>query len=429
MGQFFVAVIFLCGRLAAAAPKRKGDQDALLEDLFVGLSPDLIYHATSHLKSVVDACVHFDEASSIRDLDVLDLFAGSGRVGSFFAQAGFNTESYDVRLNVEDNILSSRGFGKALELALRLRSQGICIAGPPCSIWVYLSLSYHERSNSMPQGNCSRHKVVWSNILASNLAVLLTIIVLRQGYYIVEQPHSSRLATHFALKTLLTQSHRSFSWLKAFGLQMPKPTQLWSNAVSAPRLQRTWSALREAWAMKTGRWDEAFRSDMKITPGMVDPSEVKQAKENKNADVEPFVKKTFWVTGTKRLQESAEYPLRFVEAMLQCYLEAQRPEEDDLVPLDRLEYNHALAWRGCFDAEEALKWHTLVPEEEPRKRNKTPTTELSGPPGKRQSQLSFCSASEIEAVQTAREAGSSKDGDVVEDEVVWDPYMEACIVV
>ena len=49
------------------------------------------------------------------------------------------------------------------------------MVGPPCSLFVFMSSSYHHRSIEMPYGDQSKAKIRVCNQLITNLIVILCV--------------------------------------------------------------------------------------------------------------------------------------------------------------------------------------------------------------------------------------------------------------
>ncbi len=167
-------------------------------------------------------------ASLPRDLDHLDLFAGGGAVCRVFGDHGHCSASFDVAVDPRCDILAEAGFFLAMEKASRVRAGGLIVAGPPCSMWTFLSSSVHQRSRADPGGNTANQKVRMSNLLVSNLAVVLQWAHDRGAHWVVEQPATSLMWSYPPMAALLTacRAVRVHTYMGAFQHRQCKPTVL-----------------------------------------------------------------------------------------------------------------------------------------------------------------------------------------------------------
>ena len=189
---------------------------------------------------IANVVLEFNSDGRRRDLTCLDLFAGSGAVSKAFSESGHSTVSYDIVIDPSCDFTSKKGFLNAVLLVLRLESGGLIMAGPPCSLWIFLSSSVHRRSDDCPEGDTSNRKVRMSNLIVRNLAVLLAIADSRGVFWIIEQPHSSSMWKYPPLKQYLDKcnAQRCFTCMGCFGHDLLKPTVLWGTLPSLEKLSR-----------------------------------------------------------------------------------------------------------------------------------------------------------------------------------------------
>lgn len=174
-----------------------------------------------------------------RDLDLVEVFAGKAAITRAFARAGLASRAFDLENSDKENILHMDGLMRALSLVLRLKVGGLLWAAPPCQMWTWMSSSVHRRTKSNPRGNRSLPKVREANNIARITAGLIKLAVSRQVRVFVENP-GPRLFAYPPMQRALAYAKAScyITHLGAFGLTLPKPICLWSNARFAPRLQR-----------------------------------------------------------------------------------------------------------------------------------------------------------------------------------------------
>lgn len=227
-----------------------------------------------------------------RNLEYLDLFAGGGVVSTVFAGGGHAADVYDIAVDPTCDILSARGFAVACDKIARVRAGGLAMAGPPCSLWTFLSSSVHRRSDQCPQGDTTNRKVRMSNALVSNLCVLLQWAHSRGVYWVLEQPATSRMWEFAPVEALLQDcgAVRVFTHMGSFGHRQPKPTVLWGTLPSLPALARARSDV--PWAVR----------------GQTDPEVVGYKRDCRGR-----------VAGNQFLHASATYTADFGRALLEVW--------------------------------------------------------------------------------------------------------------
>ena len=109
----------------------------------------------------------------------LDLFAGGGAVVQAFEAAGHAARAFDMATDPACDITREAGFRLALSLVSSLQKGGLLVAGPPCSLWVYMSSSVHRRSKHAPEGDVANAKVRLANLVVRNVTVLLRLCTQR----------------------------------------------------------------------------------------------------------------------------------------------------------------------------------------------------------------------------------------------------------
>lgn len=177
-----------------------------------------------------------------RDMHILDLFGASASVRKAWEDRGWKGESYDIKLNPKHDITSASGFYVLLDMALRLLPFGLIMAGPPCSLFVFLSSSVHKRKVSQPMGDTSNPKVRLSNRILINTMEVLHIMSKRQVWNVLEQPANSFMYKTPPVTALYdkVKLQKIVAWMGAFGHSMPKCTHL-LGSLSTPY----WQALHD----------------------------------------------------------------------------------------------------------------------------------------------------------------------------------------
>jgi len=346
--------VWLCFLFACSAKAALDDE--LRDDMVIGMPNHEVYVAANHLASIMEEVRSFDEDGAARDVDCYDLFCGPNAVvAEHFAARGYSVLEYDIKRNVRHNFLSAWGFAYALQYALRIRPGGLMIAGPPCSHFVWLSSSWHQRDESHPEGNVEEPKVIISNIFVLNFLVIATILCMRGVMVLTEQPHSSRMYLNYVFKKFnsVFNMTRHHTWMRAFAHPMPKPSDLRANFKGASSLVRIWSEERQALSKTMG--DFAFSPKCKVKVG--------HRVRNGRKTSEYHEVRSGWVVGTELLKESAEYTSGFAAAILSAWL-IGGPHSVPQVSLAK-----AFEMVGFSDVDELKKYTTLHVKEKPTVKN------------------------------------------------------------
>ena len=89
------------------------------------------------------------------------------------------------------DVTAEAGFLALLDLAMRLVPGGIIVGGPPCSLFIFLSSSFHRRGPGHEQGDTRKLPVRLANAIVDNTMVLLEVAHLRSVWFVLEQPATS----------------------------------------------------------------------------------------------------------------------------------------------------------------------------------------------------------------------------------------------
>lgn len=137
------------------------------------------------------------------------------------------------------------GYLHAVQLARRL-TPAKCIMwfAPVCSTWVFINLATSLRSKHRPEGDESRKTVRQGNAQVWRMLFLILFTLGLQAEFIIEQPTSSVMIHHPALKFLKRilralgrQLGRTHTWLGMYGANSRKGVQLFSNAKWVSKLK------------------------------------------------------------------------------------------------------------------------------------------------------------------------------------------------
>ena len=165
----------------------------------------------------------------------LDTFAGDKQMARSFLAAGMPMATFELLDDpVQENCLSMHGQQYFLQRLVQVSFQegGICWMGPPCSWWVWLSRSVHQRSHESPQGNTQHPTVAFHNSLAEFVANAIRTCAALGVFFVLEQPLSSVMPHFAAVRAALAEvgAKRVSIPLWKFGAQSEKFLQLWGTA-------------------------------------------------------------------------------------------------------------------------------------------------------------------------------------------------------
>ena len=153
--------------------------------------------------------------------------------GGLYAEAlsgGLRAIYADNMLNTEHDLASTAGFIFWIRACLTLMVGALAIFGLPCQTFCWLAMGHTKRSTCFPLGNENRSDVKEANLLVIRVLVLVKLLVLREVYYLLENPLGSMLWAQVAWKrsrsSLKIRKHkpkRQLCWLGAYGCEISKP--------------------------------------------------------------------------------------------------------------------------------------------------------------------------------------------------------------
>lgn len=108
------------------------------------------FYASEHVCEIFDFVMAWEGA---RTTTVLDFFGGQGALARYSKHVGEVPAFFDVKTNPDENICLRKGFFIALESVLSVIEWGLVVWGPPCSLWIWLSISISKRSRQKPEGH------------------------------------------------------------------------------------------------------------------------------------------------------------------------------------------------------------------------------------------------------------------------------------
>ena len=180
-------------------------------------------------------------------LDAVEFFSGQAAVTSGMLERGLRAMPYDI-LNdhVYQDICSSWGFVAALQaLRMMVPCQALAWLGTVCSTWIFMSRNSTMRTHASPRGDRSRRCVLRGNRQAARTAIVMCWCYARMLGFIVEQPATSVLWLHPAMrhvqavaKALKFRWHMVSTYMFAFNGEHLKKTELVSNESFTHHLHR-----------------------------------------------------------------------------------------------------------------------------------------------------------------------------------------------
>lgn len=243
------------------------------------------------------------------DLHALDLFGHSCAIRFKFRQMAYRAEAWDLTLSPSHDITTRAGVRDLLSVGLRLLNGALVCAGPPCSLWIFLSSSVHCRNSATHgiHGNPVHEKTQLSNVIVENMVVVLALLHrVRHFHTVIEQPGSSMMFEYPALRNLgsLLGATLIFTWLGLFGHPLCKPTKLFSNLPGLGKMKKKMT--RDARLRIKRRQEQAAA----------------RARAKGLKPQQYYTKKGKSVTGGSDLQSTAAYPKKFASALFVLWRQA-----------------------------------------------------------------------------------------------------------
>lgn len=275
----------------------------LKHDTTCSVSEDEWYHAADHFEDAMDFAQTW---SGQREYHGLDLFGFSEGLSRQLRRAGRRSLSYDIKLNEAHDLSSKSGFYILLGMGLMLLPKAIVLAGPPCSLFVGASCSVHRRTIDNVWGNTRNKKVRLSNLLWTNFAIAIEILILcgRGLFYVFEQPASSWAFKLPCMRRVieLADMQTICTWMAFFGSDLQKPTHLVSNPGTISTLRRRMSkADRKHFTERLARRNSRRKIPRRYHKKVARPSGAQG-----------------W-QGCRDLPQSAAYPYHFCLAILKLW--------------------------------------------------------------------------------------------------------------
>ena len=129
-----------------------------------------------------------------RDLHVLELWSGVQSIVNAARACGLEAEPFDKAISLDQDILTSHGFGAAVNLVMRLSINGLLWMAPVCSSWGFMNAANCQRgSHNALAGNIDYEPVAQGNMMAKMCAFLFALAWARGVEVAVENPACSSL--------------------------------------------------------------------------------------------------------------------------------------------------------------------------------------------------------------------------------------------
>ena len=171
-------------------------------------------------------------ADMLQDRTYAEMFAGDEAWSSGMKLLGYKGISMDARKDADHDFLRPVGFLFALWSIMSLHRDGVFLAAPPCSTWVFMSRFSTGRHLDI-MGNDSPY-IQAQNALVARLVYVLVLCIMRGVWWIVEQPGSSVLFMHPRWKWLVRHYGHLMKTVKldmgVFNLRFIKDTVLVGTA-------------------------------------------------------------------------------------------------------------------------------------------------------------------------------------------------------
>lgn len=253
----------------------------------------------------------------VRDFDFFEICAGSGGFTTAMRNNGFVGGAFDkVTRHKSEDLVSLPGMLHVVRQIARVRRGGYVWSGIPCCTFVWMSRTHTQRYCADPLGNTSRKDVRRANIMGRHQSYIFSFCVLLGIKCLLEQPGSSLFIRLPCIEDVMRTLglRKMYTWLSAFGHELPKPTYLVHNLPT----HIIEHFLRRRCTLKSAKKKLANKIRDKYYKKI--PS--------KSSD-------RVWTTGQKGLKGSENYPEEFCEsaALMAVYTRMRDTETDTEVEL------------------------------------------------------------------------------------------------
>ena len=179
--------------------------------------------------------------------DTNEFFAGKQAWSAAMRAAGMVTNTFELRDDEEQNMLTPGGFCLAVKNILETRAAGLNLFAVVCSSWTFLNRGTSGRDPLRPLDNQGLAYVREANVMVARVVMLIRLAVGCRQACIVENPLSTLVHYHPRFQQLLRDFFvfRVVINLGDFGGATRKPvilrcTEAWINEMkSCDKLKRT----------------------------------------------------------------------------------------------------------------------------------------------------------------------------------------------
>lgn len=120
-----------------------------------------------------------------------------------YVQCVMMTLTYDRNRHSEQNLESTVGFFCAMQQTLRIKKKGLLFLGVPCSSFAWISSAKHKRKLESPHGDLRQKFVVTGNKICTRAVLLVLLVIVRSGFYFIENPKGSAIVYYPYIRFLL----------------------------------------------------------------------------------------------------------------------------------------------------------------------------------------------------------------------------------
>ena len=179
----------------AGNKKAKSKMQCYREQLdTVGCDLDQRFYASQNLPQIE---MYISTWSMLRSTGILDFYNGQGALKSVGTHRGHVVDSFDVLNDPSENICTEEGFFKGLDKVLQVMLRGLIVWGPPCSLWIFLSIAVSKRTKSKPYGDLTNINVQIANLICENTTLSFAQRIFTQQ--IGQSNHFTKLVWYLAV--------------------------------------------------------------------------------------------------------------------------------------------------------------------------------------------------------------------------------------
>ena len=124
--------------------------------------------------------------STVRDVDVAELWSGVGNIQRAASSSGFQAVSFDLRNSPAQDMRTAGGFLAAVSLISKVKVGGLAWLAPPCSSFCYLCSVSTKRNRQNLYGDESVAKVREGNYMATAAMLFFCLAYVRGVQVVVE---------------------------------------------------------------------------------------------------------------------------------------------------------------------------------------------------------------------------------------------------